>query len=426
MKKNTILLALIVSLAGLAGCTPTLLSVRSEPPGANAMLERAGVQTKTDDELEVPEQFFAGDVDRRGDVLRVTKAGYREARIPLTLEKGKEHDLPPRNDRQATVRGGVIILDAIDTSLRVDSNPRGVAVWLGLSDVSPADAQEELEALGWRTQFTTPAQFKCTAKEAKALHGRLVLMGAELEGYRPTGPFRALSNGPVPVELDPGQSNALTLPMQPLITTVRVETSPPGVIVEDISDGGFGYLGETPLVRNFNWEEVQQWAARQTVSRGGQLVERDDGKVVTVGASDIDFEAINLTLRLSKAGHRDVFLRGLRIPIGEERAYRKDLKEELHQIHFASEPEGVHVYVEREADREVYDEATHTLSLKKVTYKKHLGATPFTLNVDPSDPLRHGETLLFEKTGYRSARIPFAAGNDAYHQVLTPERIRER
>ena len=119
-------------------------------------------------------------------------------------------------------------------------------------------------------------------------------------------------------------------------------------------------------------------------------------------------------------------LKDLKVPIGEERSFRRDLKEIISQIHFASDPDGVHVYVERMIEQEIYDESKKELKKVKVAHKKHLGSTPFTLNIDPNDPLKHGEILIFEKSGYKLATSRYAMGQKSYHQVMVPEVIKER
>ena len=82
--------------------------------------------------------------------------------------------------------------------------------------------------------------------------------------------------------------------------------------------------------------------------------------------------------------------------------------------------------MERELYKEVYDEGKNRVKAVPVKFKKHLGTTPFTLNIDPSDPIRHGEKLIFEKSGYIKTQTFFASGNESYHQVMTPEKVKER
>jgi hypothetical protein len=372
---------------------PTKLKVTSNPVGADVVLEKYGFRGTTDGVISIPSKIFQNELKLTDEIV-FSKVDYRTKRVPFTMTWGRINSVPTQN------------MEPLNTTLRVDSTPAGVRVTIKpkLANSRPVGWLPE----GWLSTFTTPAEFRCTETEAKKLGMSLLVVGVEREGYTRTGQFPDEI-----IPLVPGKRNAKNILMQPIITTLRVETTPPGVIVEDIMDGGFGYLGETPLIHNFNWQDVHRWSARQEVERGDDT----NSKV---------YRAVNLTLRLSKAGYANVFLENIRVPVGETRSYRKELKLKLSRINFASDPPGVHVYVKREVEQEIYDPQTKEIIHKTVTYKKHLGTTPFTLQVDPSDPLHHGELLIFEKPGFISSEITFAAGNDSYHQVMTPKRVMER
>ena len=369
----------------LAGCVATKLTVKSNPIGSDVILKKSGVKTTTDAVVTIPDEIFPKDQKKINEDIVFKKDGFRERTIRnVVIKKGEENNIPS------------VTLHPLDTTLIVKSEPAGAFVSLNLPE-------EDLPE-GWITEFNTPMEFTCTADEARELAGRLEIKKLDMEGF-----YSMTVRAGYKIALPAGKVTTLDIPLRPIITTIKVNTEPEGAIVEDLTTGGFGYLGETPLVRNFNWEDVLIWGDRQKVNR-----------------SEGGFDTLTFTLRITKSGYEDVYLKNLKIPVGEERAFRKDLKEQISEIHFASDPDSEHVYVERVIEREVYDEAQNGFKKVKVAYKKHLGSTPFTLNMDPNDPLRHGEKLIFEKTGYKPATILYATGQKSYHQVLIPEVIKER
>ncbi len=408
---------LITFLLSACAMGPTIITVRSMPPGANVVLKDTGESAITDAEVKISDkQFEQGNPDREflDETFVFTLEGYRKKEEERTLQKHVPRDVFAE-------------LLKIDTKLTIKSEPPGALITLGCGQ-RPDMTREQWESIlpeDWSDEFTTPKTFLCTKKEARNIEDNNVFIkSVELEGYyqvREAFENSSSSRNSRRIRLAPGRDTTILIPMKPIITRLQVISNPPGAIVEDINDGGFGYLGETPLIRNFNWEDVQNWRAKQSVKRGRHLSR--DGKFYENYKT---FSAMHLNLRISKAGYDDVYLKNLRIPIGQERAFRKDLMRLASQINFASDPQGVHVYVERKLDKEVYDESKNTVKTVQVKFKKHLGTTPFTLNIDPNDPIRHGEKLIFEKSGYVKANMDFASGNQSYHQVMTPERVKER
>ena len=440
----------------LTACVPTKLMIQSNPPGAKAVLVVSGINIVTDCQVEMPEHFFSEKQNTRIEKIVFEKDGYRKITKEIALQKEKLTTLK-------------VDLEPLDTCLVVKSEPSSALVRFELGnsfvkeiktkkgirkqlnrmfDLAAIESESDDSVLerfenktglnfnllnsdefedyvlrivlpeNWLEEFNTPQRFTCTISEARRLSyvGLTLSNDIRLDGYAPK-PSYINDNKTRRIALAPGKEKAIIIPLQPVITRLQVISDPPGAVVEDISDGGFGYFGETPLVHNFNWEDVRNWQALQAVKRGGGT--GIDGRV-------IKFKALNLMLRISKSGYGDVYLRNIRIPIGEERAFRKNLNKMVSQINFGSDPVGVHVYVKRLLEREVYDESTNTLSLKNIGFKRHLGTTPFTLNVNPKDPIRHGEKLIYEKTGYLPSEMFFADGNDSYHQVMKPEKVMER
>ncbi|OQY50627.1 MAG: hypothetical protein B6240_01290 [Desulfobacteraceae bacterium 4572_87] len=410
-----LLMAFLLSACAMG---PTVVTVRSNPTGAQVVLKDVGISAITDGEIKISDkQFEQGNPDKEflDETFVFTLDGYRKRALEEHLQKHVPGDVFAK-------------LSKIDTKLTIKSEPPGALVTLGCRNEKDMTIEkwEKLLPEDWSPEFTTPKTFVCTSSEAREIEKRGVYIkrNVELDGYLPI--WDAFENSSSSrnlnkIRLAPGRDTTILIPMKPIITRLQVISNPPGAIVEDINDGGFGYIGETPLIRNFNWEDVQNWRAKQSVKRGEHFSR--DGKL---HPNIKTFSAMHLNLRISKAGFDDVYLKNLRIPIGQERAFRKDLMRLASQINFASDPQGVHVYVERELDKEVYDEGNNRVNTVQVEFKKHLGTTPFTLNIDPNDPIRHGEKLIFEKSGYVKALMYFASGNDSYHQVMTPEKVKER
>lgn len=376
----------IAAVGLLAGCAGTTLLVQTNPPGANVSLERLGVQGVSDARLSIPEEAFRERGAALGDTLRLSKPGYRDARHAVTLAKGEENRTRP----------AVLALERIDSVLRIQSHPAGARGVFDFGGRTPPP--------NWPESFVTPAEFALTSREAMERGADVKLRSLTIDGYTTTD---VKPGSPLPLE--PGRTSTLMVNFSPIITTLQVMTDPEGASVEDITPGGFGYLGETPLNRNFTWEDVNIWADRNEVKR-----------------RDGSFDAVRLTLRITKRGHEEAYLREVMLPLGQQRSFRRELTPLVLRVSFASDPDGVHVYVNRQVRQEQYDEASGGLKSVQVEVKRHLGTTPFTFNMDPNDPLRHGDKLVFEKSGYRSAEVVYALGVPNYHQVMTPVNIAPR
>ncbi len=407
---------LIASLLSACATGPTMVTVESDPPGAKVVLENLGIEATTDKNVEIPNVLFEqGHPEKqiRNETFVFTLDGYRVEKKDKALQKHEPNKVHAK-------------LSPLDSTLTIKSDPPGAEITLGCSTTKNLTKMdwENILPEDWSEEFTTPKTFVCTKKEARKLNdARLYIQAVELDGFYASRDAFENSNSSKNlsmIHLAPGRDTTILIPMKPVITRLQVISNPPGAIVDDINDGGFGYLGETPLIRNFNWEDVRNWQAKQSVRRGSY--EKQGKQHETV----ISFSALNLKLRISKAGYEDVYLKNLRVPIGQERAFRKDLRKIVSQINFASDPQGVHVYVERELEKEVYNVENNKLTTVPVQFKKHLGTTPFTFNISPNDPIKHGEKLIFEKSGYINATMHFALGNDSYHQVMKPEKVMER
>ena len=132
-----------------------------------------------------------------------------------------------------------------------------------------------------------------------------------------------------------------------------------------------------------------------------------------------------LTLKFTKDGYVEDF-QNVAIPLGEEMTVRVNLNPRAQQITFQTDPPEAHVYLQRTKEAKQWNEGIGTFEINKIPYNKHLGTTPFTYYMDPSDPLEHGDQIIYRKSGYKDAAVHFVQGVSNYHQVLTPENIKER
>ena len=376
----------------VSACTSTLLTVKSNPPGAVVTLKKSGLSATTDSKMTLPSDVFPQSSKQYFETLVFEKKGYRIVESKRRLVKGSENVVH-------------VDLHKINTFLHISSLQAPIHLKFVGGDL-PED---------WPREFTTPVVLECTAKECGGI-GNLSLKAVSDNGYLPIGKYHDLfSKDGYSLQIKTDYTNELEIPLKPIVTTLQVATSPAGAVVEDISSGGFGYLGESPLVRNFNWEDLLRWSEKRKFDKGSAETRKK-----------LSDSFIYLDLRITKPGYEESYLRRLRLPIGEERSFHKNLTERISLISFASDPPGVHVYVQRSNEKEVYNAKTGGFKVVNVDYNKHLGTTPFTLNMDPSDPLRHGEVLLFEKTGYKDGSSRFATGNGHYYEVMKPEKIKER
>jgi hypothetical protein len=345
------------------GCATTL-AVRSSPTGAQVLLTQCGGSGTTDSELTIPAGVFQSG-STATEVARFTLPGYRMREVSVSLAKGKPNVTSPE----------VVQLERLDSRLLIKSSPSGARITFNLPD--------ELLPPEWKRQLRTPAEFLCTPEEARRLLQRgLALDEVEMEGYFvvPVGEARPGQ----PIALEPGGTKSLSLQLDEITTTLHVETDPPGAFVEDDADGGFGYLGTTPLARQFAWRDVSIWAQRREIR---------------------DFTAIELSLRIQKRGYEDVRTR-VSVPVGQTRAFVRPLQPRAKLIHFSSDPPGASIFVER------------TRTGQKVT--ESLGTTPVVRDIAEAKPFQAGDVFIFMLPGHEDVESPFIEGKYHYHEVLKP------
>lgn len=406
--------SLVVGGIILAGCGATTLNVQSNPSGADVRLLKSGKTTLTDSQVKLEDGFFAPEFQSRfrvddlknsvglsesdleklannidqkyqrsSETLLFEKEGYRSRFEFVNLKKGEEHSITSS-------------LEPINTAITIDTDPTGGMVTLNLS--------ESDLPVKWKKTFKTPITFEATSQEAKELVEKgLTIEDATMEGYFALKKWNAQL-------LEVGEKKSVIIPFKPIVTTIRIMTEPEGASVEDLTEGGFGYMGETPIVKNFNWEDVMLWAERTDVTR----------------SKNRSFDALDLNIRISKPGHKDIYMQNLKVPVGEERVFKRGLKQLMKTIKFSSDPEGAHVYVKREVLQEYYNEVEKKMSTRIVEHEKHLGSTPFSYNMELAEPIKHGEILIFKKSGYEHEMIQFAEGEGNYHVVLEPKVIKAR
>lgn len=356
----------IACLSVLQGCASTLV-IKSNPSQADVKLLKSGVSGRTDSVIRLPPGVFGG-ATQITETLLLQKPGYRDVSLPVTLRRGAKNKTKPE----------IVGLDRLDTTLVIMSEPSGAFITFSL----PADQLP----IDWKPGFRTPTELLCTADEAEGLvASRLGMKTVEMEGYErlPVGDGR-----PGPIRLAPGEKTTLVVPLRPTITTLKVNTAPQGAFVEDTADGGFGYLGETPVTRNFTWEDVAVWADKKNIRT---------------------FSAVSVTLRISKSGFRDIVSK-VSIPVGEERSYVRALQPLAERIHFTSDPPGASVFVERSRDE----------GNKPSSYLETLGTTPVTRAIEPADPFRPGDRFVYRKSGFAEVVIEFVEDDYSYHVVLEP------
>ena len=210
-------------------------------------------------------------------------------------------------------------------------------------------------------------------------------------------------NGYLPIIEDvafkAGESNFYSFKLSPWSTILTVISEPKGIEIEDFRKGtSFGYLGSTPLIRPFSYDEVS-------------------------GARKDEFwfgRKIKLALRATKAGYEEKIIR-VDVPFGEEITTRIKLDELASAINFQSEPPGAHVFVRREIVKKEYNSNLDKMIENKLTHWKHLGVTPFTYAQDPSDLLEHKDRLKFSLPGYEDGADFFKSSVSSYHLVLEPK-----
>ncbi|WPD24950.1 MAG: hypothetical protein SD837_10365 [Candidatus Electrothrix scaldis] len=373
----------------LSSCA-TRVAVESKPTGAKAILEKNGIIVTTNATTDIDSKFFKGEKTAQENIT-FTKDDYRTQHKDVELIKGEDNLVSAK-------------LDKIDTSLKVTSTPIPMQLeFVGKNGKEivehSAGRGEESDSSSryilpeeWPKQFSTPVQLRATQVEAEELMENVKLVMPDDTGYLPTEEdHQQLVDGGMELSLTKGRANEIALVLEPIITTLKVESDPPGALVEDVRAEGFGKLGETPLSKEFRWDELN---AEKSVC---------------------------LKLKISKPGYKEARLEEVCILAGEERSFKKKLAPKT--IHFNSKPDGVVVSVERIRETPLPNGGSTSMPVGKT-----IGKTPFnrlfTAKVGdtmPNQRLQEGEKLIFTKKDYCDAQILFSEDKDKYDITMRPK-----
>jgi len=399
--------------------------IRTIPSGADVKLvnekgeQKDKVTTDTHYKMEHPKDFFLS--GKYAKVLLVmNKEGYKPHIVSAAVVKGEDNeDLD------------IIKLEPLDTEISFETNPPGARIRFfpdrnsALSygkegenflpkefvPLPPMLSTEEVQSLKrlldvektfdihvaadssdrmFVKHITTPFSERYTEKTVRdpAVFRPSYVIRIDKEDY-----LSQITE----IDIRPGKSNTFSYQLKPFHTEVKIVSEPDGVEVEDKRMGGFGYLGKTPLIRTFSYQESH------------------DKAVV-----DGDRLRLLLTLKAAMPGYEDEY-QDVKIDLGEKTSLRFQMRVQPKEITFQSDPPETNVYVRRETERQVFDEATRALRTVPLEHWKHLGTTPFTYYMDPADPLMHNDRLRFSKPGYVDCEDTFKSGVTNYHKVLEPK-----
>jgi hypothetical protein len=403
----TVALAALIAIF-LTSCATTAVTIKTKPSGAKVVLinqkgeQKGSVISDNNFEIRNKEDFFASGEERTSLLLLAVKEGYKPQLKYLSgIEVGKKNENTP-----------IINLSRLSTDISIETSPPGASVRFydanhrevpfltkefvsvrnstvaGLVESHLRDIDHSLKASRLDT-ITTPFDQKYTESTANAFFGRIAKIRIEKEGYTPEQHE---------ISIRPDESNSFSYKLKPFNTSIKIISDIDGVEVEDVSNASgasFGYLGKTPFIRKFTYDEVYK---RKAFWNAGKL---------------------NLTLKSTQPGYETEF-QNVTVPIGEEITIKISMRSQPKEISFQSDPQGSHVYVFRQKERDVFNPDTNQIETKVLDHWKHLGVTPFTYYMDTSDPLKHTDQLKFSRPGYRDGFDQFKSGINNYHLVLTP------
>jgi len=415
---------LIGVLCTVIACSRTQLTIRTDPTGASIKLySKSGLIHEGASDIvdynfdDLNQQQVFGDNTSGTLGLAIDKKGYRPFFGIKNVVKGEQNHTD------------IIKLEALNTDIQLDVDPPGakailyeslqaaeagshtngvVSIPLGESfsgDYAPqyvvdnfpdfARKYKSQIKFDFSPELTLPWGASYTENTARAELAKVKAIRVEAEDYVPKVEEFSIR---------PGQSIVKSYRLKKMNTVLKVLGDSEGIEIEDTMPApavNFGYMGKTPLVRQFSFQE----AMRETEFRNSR--------------------AVKLKLRAYKAGYVDQKI-DVTIPWGEETTVKVSLKPRSNQITFQSDPDGVHVYVVRKKTEERYIKEDNKWEKTEIKVYKHLGATPFTYTDDPADPLEHNDEIVFKKPGYDEASDNFALGISSYHKVLRPEKVKER
>jgi len=431
MKCNILVLAVVMLILSLlAGCASNGINIRTSPSSAKISLyaKKDMIFEGTSDLIDyklnssIVKQIFENENRTKLGIV-VEKTGYRPYFRFMNLSKASFGQVEVEPVRQ-------INLEALDTDLQLDVDPSSATgakisfysriedAKLGRNPISfplgeslggtfdidklKEDFNEFYNKYNSQIKFredtsiTLPWKASYTTATASTSFSKIKAIRVEAEDFLPKFEDFAVI---------PGRNNTKLIQLKKMNTVLKVLSDIDGVEIEDTKpESSFGYLGKTPLVRQFSYKECTR-----------EVSYKNEMKVP-------------LILRAYKAGYIDQKIE-VNVPFGEEISIKVSLKPRTNQITFQSDPEGVHVYVLRKKKETQYvkdESGSGKWEEKEVQVEKHLGTTPFTYAIDASDPLEHDDLLRYKKTGYVDAEDHFAIGVGSYLKVLTPAVVKER
>jgi len=178
-----------------------------------------------------------------------------------------------------------------------------------------------------------------------------------------------------------------------------LHTDPVGA---DVQEAKLGFLGQSPLTREFSTKELQRLSVPMT-----------------------------LNLEISKKGYIPEKMTVSLPADGGEYQVKRQLLERLSYIDITSEPDGVAVFLEfiptqtyQQADPSAREKMRD--AQKNDVVKRFLGNTPIRYQDDPEHPLEEGDYLIFKKAGYKDNEALFRLKEKRLHLVMDPLISKER
>lgn len=406
--RQSLIWLLLVAL--LSGCQTSLklqsdpdgatVSIYARPPEGGSWEQKDKVRTPQIYQLTSPQAYF-GSGSTAPAVLIYEKAGYGTERREMVLQKNSANELP------------LVTLPPLDTVIKITTEPSGATISLhatmedankGVGAINipdgetinlPVDAILKDLSLNTRTDLlptvSSPWLLRSTRDYAARQFKNVRWIRVEAEGFIPEVDRFAIR---------PGVSQTSEFKLRPAVVNLNITSTPPGAIVEDLRPGGFGKLGETEINLQITYDQFKN---RPELLEKGRLL-------------------LDLRGFFPQPGYTEWNRTDIEIPLGETYNLEFVLEPTLKQVYFTSSPDRANVYVEREiTSTNRADEGRATAKVKK-----HLGITPLNYNIDPGDPLVHGETIFFELDGYEDTEVVFAKDEPIVHGRLVPLNPGER
>ena len=402
------------------GCASTKIAVKTMPSDAEVKLFNYDLDLKdsfTSDKLyEVSnaDDFFPEGKDTAVIGIYASKENFSPTLQRFTIRKGQTNEPNTLN------------MQPLSTEVSIETEPQGARAYFYTSN---EDARNDYNAEKAVKFLMNQEIDKGSAGQVKSIHNfnaanklQYVLPAwTKEENIMITTPFlgkytktasafahkhiraiRIVKEGYIPlvahIEIHPGKVNAFSYKLRPFHTSIKITSDPEGVEIADVRKGSsFGYLGRTPFIKNFSYEEC--------LDRKDQFFR--SGKV-------------KLMLEAKKSGYEDEYIE-TQVNFGEEKSIRVSLRRTSTEITFQSDPPETHVYVQRFSQKNTLKADKSGLELVRLEHWKHLGTTPFTYYMDPSDPLTHNDLFKFSKPGFADQTERFKSGIVNYHKVLEPK-----